>query len=172
MRAIHTSSLSYDDIYSEATHPMDLFLATGNTPINNLFQFTRQLMARGTWFTCIALSSMFLPPAALAFESLDALVSGRPLTFRCSNGFVFRLIPEKGSLQPGRFQNLSVRLLIGNREKILMGQQYAYNSVFEEQRIPGVRVWFGGKTGEVSISQALGREQVKELGRYCKPFKG
>lgn len=106
-------------------------------------------MARGTWSICLALSIMFQSPAALAFESLDALVSGQPLTFRCSNGLEFRLIPDRGSLAEGRFQNLSVRLLIGNKVQFLTGQQYAYNSVLEEQRILGVNVWFGGKTGEV-----------------------
>ena len=139
--------------------------------MNNSFQLTRHLMVRGVWLSCLALSSVFQSPAALAFESLDALVSGQPLAFRCSNGLEFRLIPDRGSLADGRFQNLSVRLLIGNKVKFLTGQQYASNSVLEEQRIPGVKVWFGGKTGEVSISQVLGNEQARELGRYCKPFK-
>lgn len=150
---------------------MDLFLAIGNTPMNNTIHSARQHMAREAWFTGLALSVIILSPAALGFESLDALVSGQPLTFRCSNGLEFRLIPERGSLPNGRFQNLSVRLLIWNKVKYLTGQQYASNSVLEEQRIPGVNVWFGGKTGEVSISQVLGKEQVRELGRYCKPFK-
>ncbi len=118
------------------------------------------------------LSGLSLSPAAFGHEALDALVRGHPLTFRCSNGLEFRLIPDRGSLADGRFQNLSARLLIGNKVKFLTGQQYAYNSILEEQRIPGVKVWFGGKTGEVSISQVLGKEQVKELGCYCESFKG
>lgn len=56
-------------------HLADLYLAIGNTPMNNSFQFTSQRVAREPLLACVAISNLILSPAVLAFESLDALVS-------------------------------------------------------------------------------------------------
>lgn len=98
----------------------------------------------------------------------DSLLKENLIVYRCSNGLGFSLYP--GQTPAGnrtRLQGLPVVIKINQTTAALKTELYAYNIVLREPASNGIRVWFNGKTGEVSVVRGDGADE-RMLGRHCR----
>jgi len=135
----------------------------------------KRLLLNMKYFCFAAISGFFtiftMAADASGFILPNLLIKGQNLSFECSNGLRFALYPDSGnSAYRKSIQNLSVMIAIGNERRFLIGQLYASNSTLEERPNDGLKVWFSGKSGEVSVSRVNGNSE-SELGRHCRRIK-